>query len=77
MEEKHPSLYADLLTRTEAATELGITPRTLAKYHLLRCGPPRIKTGGRIWYRRASLRTWIERQEHDPAVPAAERRRRA
>ena len=53
----------DLLTRAQVSATLGVSPRTLDRWHALRVGPPRIKLGRRILYRRRALDAWILRHE--------------
>ena len=53
----------DMLDRQAAATFLGVSPRTLDRWHLLREGPPRIALGRKIRYRRAALEQWILTRE--------------
>ena len=57
------------LTPAETATELGVSVRTLERWHLLRKGPPRTELGKRIYYRRDAVRAWMRGQElpHPPA----------
>ncbi len=52
-----------MLDRQAAATFLGVSPRTLDRWHLLREGPPRIALGRKIRYRRAALEQWILTRE--------------
>jgi predicted DNA-binding transcriptional regulator AlpA len=55
---------AELVDRQEAATLLGVSPRTLDRWHLLRIGPPRITLGGhKVRYRLSSLDAWLKGQE--------------
>lgn len=54
------------LSRDEAAEYLGVSPRTLDRWHESRIGPPRIKIGRIIMYRRAALEQWILQHEETP-----------
>lgn len=56
----------DRLTREEAAEYLRVSPRTLDRWHEERIGPPRIKIGRRIEYRRSVLDAWILQHEEAP-----------
>jgi len=47
----------------QLAAELGISPRTLARWDVSRTGPPKLKLGKRNLYRRASVIEWLEAQE--------------
>ena len=51
---------ADLLTTTEAAAYVGLSPRTLERYRVIGDGPPYLRVGRRVLYRRADLDAWIE-----------------
>lgn len=48
-----------LLTPTEAAEILTLSPKTLAKWRCLRVGPPWIKIGGSVRYRAADISDYI------------------
>nr|WP_294973698.1 helix-turn-helix domain-containing protein [uncultured Pseudomonas sp.] len=56
----------ELLTPTDTANILGLSPRTLATWRSTgRHGLPFIRCGGRIRYRRSDLATWLEhRRQH-------------
>ncbi|WP_420558843.1 helix-turn-helix transcriptional regulator [Roseovarius sp.] len=54
------------MTATEAADCIGISNRTLSRWHLQRVGPPRIKIGGRVLYRRCALLEWLKGNEQAP-----------
>jgi len=49
----------DLLTIGELSEQLGVTRRTLERWHAQRIGPPRIKIGKQVYYRAASVREWM------------------
>lgn len=49
----------DYLTVTEAAQELGVTRRTLERWHAQRIGPPRIKFGRQVRYRVVAVNEWL------------------
>jgi predicted DNA-binding transcriptional regulator AlpA len=54
----------ELVDRRQAARLLGVSPRTLDRWHLLRIGPPRIALGGRkVRYHLSSLDAWVRSQE--------------
>ena len=48
-----------LLTSIEAANTLNVSIRTLARWARLRKGPPRIKIGRTIYYRRIAIDQWL------------------
>jgi predicted DNA-binding transcriptional regulator AlpA len=50
---------ADLLDKQTAANLLGVTARTLDRWHREQAGPPRIRLGRKIRYRRHSLENWV------------------
>ena len=56
----------DLLDRETAAAVLSVEPRTLDDWRQKRIGPPWVKIGGRIFYRRSSILRWIEHIEEAP-----------
>lgn len=49
----------DLVDRDRAAKLLKISPRTLDRWHLMRIGPPRIKTGRFVRYRLRAISEWL------------------
>jgi predicted DNA-binding transcriptional regulator AlpA len=55
---------SELVDRRQAACLLGVSPRTLDRWHLLRIGPPRVTLGGRkVRYRLSSLDAWVRSRE--------------
>lgn len=61
-----PGLLADFLTPAELARELGVSPRTLARWQTLRQGPPRIKVGRRILFEGSAVRKWLADKTEQP-----------
>lgn len=57
------SIRAQYLTKDQAAEEIGVTPRTLDRWHAERVGPPRTQLGRKILYRKAALMDWVARRE--------------
>ena len=50
-------------TPEQLAAELGISVRTLHRWHTARQGPPRVVLGRTIFYRRSSVLAWIASRE--------------
>jgi predicted DNA-binding transcriptional regulator AlpA len=61
------------LRRDELAHLLGVSGRTIDRWHTLRCGPPRISVGRTVLYNLASLRQWLQSMEQT-SFPAKRRR---
>ncbi len=61
----HAQFLGGYVTETECAEELGISRRTLQRWHRLREGPPRTLVGKKIKYRRASVDAWLIEQERE------------
>lgn len=61
------ALLDNYLTKAQAAAELGITDRTLNRWHTDRIGPPRTKIGSRVYYRKDSVAEWLRNREVTPA----------
>ncbi|WP_353888478.1 helix-turn-helix domain-containing protein [uncultured Roseovarius sp.] len=57
---------ANLLSAAEVAEALGVSPRTLSRWHALRVGPPRCRLNRQIRYRADALQAWLEKQETQP-----------
>lgn len=47
----------------QLANELGISERTLARWAVARMGPPKVKLGKQVLYRRASVIEWLQSRE--------------
>lgn len=62
-----PLLGDEFLTPDALARELGKSSRTLARWNVLRCGPPKIRVGRSVYYRRTSVREWLESREESQA----------
>ncbi len=53
------SILAGLLTPKGLALELGVTERTIARWHQHRIGPPRVRIGRKVYYRKDSVIAWV------------------
>jgi predicted site-specific integrase-resolvase len=65
------SFKSEYVSNSEAAAELGVTDRTLARWRAEGKGPAYTRVGGRIYYRRNAL------TEHARAVEVQPVRNRA
>lgn len=54
------------MSRAELACELGLSTDTLARWETRRIGPPCVRIGRRIVYRRGAVREWLVGQERGP-----------
>ena len=52
-----------LLTTEEAARLLGVSERSLARWHVLRKGPPRTRAGRKVYYRAEAIEAWLQANE--------------
>ena len=59
-------IKATYFTPEQLAEELGISMRTLMRWHAERRGPPRCAVGKLILYRVAAVHDWLASQESDP-----------
>jgi predicted DNA-binding transcriptional regulator AlpA len=57
------NIIIEYLEPEQLAHQLGVTRRTLYRWHLLRVGPPRTVIGRTILYRRASVAAWLAARE--------------
>jgi predicted DNA-binding transcriptional regulator AlpA len=57
------NLRTELLTAEELAAELRIHRRTLDRWVRLRLGPPRVKVGKVVRYRRGAIAEWLMKRE--------------
>lgn len=51
---------------TEVAALLGVSLRTLSRWHALRVGPARCKVGRTVLYRKQAVETWLSQNETQP-----------
>ncbi len=59
---RDPKFLVALLNEQQAAAELGLSHRTLQAWRLARRGPPVVRAGRRILYRRGDLIAYAEAQ---------------
>ena len=57
-----------LLTIRQAAEVLGVSTRTLARWHALRVGPARCKVGRKVIYRPTAIEAWLQAHESAPVA---------
>ena len=55
-----------LLTKTDTANLLGVSERTLDRWHALRKGPARVSAGRKVLYRMAAVSAWLSANEEHP-----------
>jgi len=65
--DREPLLGGDYLTPAQLALELGVSERTLHRWHTERVGAPRICIGKKVLYKRASVLAWLSAREEQPA----------
>ncbi len=56
-------ILSEWITRAELARELNVTQDTLARWAAAGIGPPLVKVGRRVLYRRSAVREWLEKLE--------------
>jgi predicted DNA-binding transcriptional regulator AlpA len=64
------------LRREELAQQLGVSARTIDRWHTLRCGPPRISVGRTILYHLDSIRQWLRANEESDVSRSSSKRER-
>lgn len=69
-------ILAGYIAPQHLARELGVSERTLARWHAARLGPPRVTIGRRPYYRLTSVAAWIALQEEKPPERRGKRGRR-
>lgn len=63
------SLFDGLVyTQEQLAAELGISVKTLIRWHSLRMGPARCQIGKFIRYRREAVNEWLIANENRPVA---------
>jgi len=68
------SILAGHVTPKELACALGVSERTLGRWHQFRQGPPRVEIGRKVFYRLESVSAWMVSRERPE--PRADRVRR-
>ena len=58
-----PGLLSDWISREDLAGQLSVTTDTLARWATQGSGPPRIRIGRRVLYRRSSVEKWLSAME--------------
>jgi len=56
----------NLITRQNLASQLGVSVRTLDRWHARRVGPARVKCGNMIGYRQDAIEKWLSANETLP-----------
>ncbi|MEQ8903463.1 MAG: helix-turn-helix domain-containing protein [Roseovarius sp.] len=59
----HSTTY---LKPADVAELLGVSQRTLSRWHALRVGPGRAKVGRKVLYRRDAIEGWLAKNETHP-----------
>lgn len=57
------TLLGGWISRTDLAQELEVTEATLRRWATERWGPPCIRAGRKVFYRRSAVVEWLEDQE--------------
>lgn len=60
---ENPTVLEDWMSRSELAAELLVSVDTLARWEGRRLGPPSVRLGRRVYYRREAVQTWLVSQE--------------
>ena len=58
-----PGLLNDWISREDLAHQLSVTTDTLARWATQGSGPPRIRIGRSVLYRRSSVEKWLSEME--------------
>ncbi len=61
------AILAGYLTPKDLAQALGVSERTIARWHHFREGPPRVEFGRKVFYRLESVSAWIASCERPEA----------
>ncbi len=68
------NLHADYLSSHEASDMLGISKRTLHRWVRLRKGPPWIKVGRFVYFRKEAISLWLLSLEACNSVATPQRK---
>jgi predicted DNA-binding transcriptional regulator YafY len=69
----HGLTLGEYVTPDQLAQHLGVSVRTLSRWHARRIGPPRCSVGKLILYRVIAVRAWMAEREFTPVTPAMRR----
>lgn len=72
-----PNLSEEFLTESQFAALMSKSIRTIRLWQQLRVGPPRIKCGKTVRYRRAAIEQWLRSRESKPCRSPRRRTREA
>lgn len=61
-------LLGEWMERGELAHALGVTTDTLQRWQAQRIGPPSVKLGRKVLYRREAVREWLVSRETRPVA---------
>lgn len=64
-------LLDDWMQRQELASIIGVSSDTLKRWETRRIGPPCIRIGRKVLYRRGAVKDWLLEQECRKAGPRA------
>ncbi|MET4129924.1 DNA-binding protein [Roseovarius sp. MBR-6] len=67
-------LLEDWISRHDLAISLGVSEDTLWRWDAKRTGPQSIKLGRKVYYRRSTVRSWLETREQSRKAPSRGRR---
>lgn len=67
-------LLEDWISRHDLAISLGVSEDTLWRWDAKRTGPQSIKLGRKVYYRRSTVRSWLETREQSRKTPSRGRR---
>ena len=56
-------LLGGWISRLDLALELGLTVDTLRRWEAQRFGPPCVRAGRKVYYRRDAVQDWLQVQE--------------
>jgi hypothetical protein len=63
MRPTNAKLLSGWISRLDLALEFGVTVETLRRWEGLRFGPPCVRAGRKVYYRRDAVQDWLTQQE--------------
>ncbi len=66
LREQRPLMPGDLMTSAEVSAETGVPKRTLDQWRYLGEGPPYVKLGRHVRYRRGDVDRWLDESTITP-----------
>lgn len=59
----YASVASELIPQRQLAKDMNVHLKTLARWAAINYGPPRLKIGKQVFYRRSAVLKWLEKNQ--------------